>query len=671
MKPLLRKIFFWDAPAQGAFFALTLLIVLQRCFWPIVYGVGLPVFLRNDSIGLTLFCVELFLCAVLVVYSLVCLFHFCPKKAFSKVSAVIVFVCAVIILAVWAISTEHLKAVTTVFTILFIFLGLIYSFHPVVKIQDWLFALVPLLVGAALHFNIKIASTQSVLPLYGLTVSPKFDFFHLVGYGHLWLPAICCIALLAAGYLFSGRVIAKAGGFPFRKLFGKGVATLWIVFAVMYLASVAMGLQAMHSYRNAIRELDSFWGVSVNYKSLDELYRKSGRINQSFWDELVGLKVEFHELNKKYDGIDSIVVYPNAVLPPEINEQWKAAFTESPELRRSEEMLNEPPPLPERKLGFNYDEAYSDIMSKCRTMTRLELWRVRLALEANDILSAQKALRRMDNIASSFLSDYGFVSGLVWGAIEAMRAKAFSQIIASRLADEKWLREQSELMLEKERHIPLIHKQMIIGHASCMIEAIDNMESSIRGQFLFCPDSFTLLYREGAALARCHLINDFSDFPQKPNGILARMLTDSLRNTGTHFMPKTLAAFRISRGMVMAELARRKDGRWPDAMDDLPEDPFSHKPLKYTVGKYEMPEEHFQPNDNPEPFDISPELQKQLSMTDEQAAEFTRPRKYTFKTERRTVDAVQIWSVGLNGVDDGGERLPNGKDDIRFIIPIK
>ncbi|MCR4573968.1 MAG: hypothetical protein K5787_09390, partial [Lentisphaeria bacterium] len=61
MKPLLRKIFFWDAPAKGAFFGLTLLIVLQRCFWPIVYGVGLPVFLRNDSIGLTLFCVELFL----------------------------------------------------------------------------------------------------------------------------------------------------------------------------------------------------------------------------------------------------------------------------------------------------------------------------------------------------------------------------------------------------------------------------------------------------------------------------------------------------------------------------------------------------------------------------------------------------------------------------------
>ena len=140
--------------------------------------------------------------------------------------------------------------------------------------------------------------------------------------------------LLAAGYLLSGRVIAKAAGLSFRKLFGKGVTTLWIVFAAMYLVSVAMAMQAMHSYRNAKQELDSFWGVAINNKSLDELYKKSGRIDQSFWDELIGLKVEFHELNKKYDGIDAIVGYPNVVLPPDINEQWKAAFAESPELRR-------------------------------------------------------------------------------------------------------------------------------------------------------------------------------------------------------------------------------------------------------------------------------------------------------------------------------------------------
>ena len=56
------------------------------------------------------------------------------------------------------------------------------------------------------------------------------------------------------------------------------------------------------------------------------------------------------------------------------------------------------------------------------------------------------------------------------------------------------------------------------------------------------------------------------------------------------------------------------------------------------------------------------------SLTDEQAAEFLRPRKYVFETEWRTVDAVQIWSVGPDGIDNGGLR---STDDIRFILPIR
>ena len=342
-------------------------------------------------------------------------------------------------------------------------------------------------------------------------------------------------------------------------------------------------------------------------------------------------------------------------------------------------MFSEPPPLPEHELGVNLDKAYSDIMSKCRVMTRMERWSIRLALEANDIHSAQKALQRMDNITFSFLNDYGFYSGLVWVAIEAMRANALSQIIASGLADEKWLREQTELMLEKERHIPLIHKHMIMGDASCMIETMDNMESYARGLFLFCPDLFTFVGREGAELARCYLLNDFSNLPQKPNGISARMLANGLRLVGTKRMPSTLAAFRISRGMITAELARREIGFWPDAMNDLPTDPFSGKPLKYAVGKYEMPEELFLPNEDQEPCEITPVLQKQLRMTDEQAAAFTRPCKYTFRTERRTVDAVHIWSVGPNGIDDSSLKstakennfVDRRTDDILFIIPIK
>ena len=47
-----------------------------------------------------------------------------------------------------------------------------------------------------------------------------------------------------------------------------------------------------------------------------------------------------------------------------------------------------------------------------------------------------------------------------------------------------------------------------------------------------------------------------------------------------------------------------------------------------------------------------------------------RRRKYAFKTQRRTVKAVRIWSVGPDGVSgdvsEGNSR--NSRDDIRFFV---
>ncbi|MBR6372883.1 MAG: hypothetical protein IKS20_06860, partial [Victivallales bacterium] len=94
MKHLIRKIFFWDDPAQGAFFALTLLFTLQRFAFTLAYGIILPIFLRDRNAGMSLFCLELAVLAVLVIYALVCLLHFLPKKEFSKASAVALCACA-------------------------------------------------------------------------------------------------------------------------------------------------------------------------------------------------------------------------------------------------------------------------------------------------------------------------------------------------------------------------------------------------------------------------------------------------------------------------------------------------------------------------------------------------------------------------------------------------
>ena len=51
---------------------------------------------------------------------------------------------------------------------------------------------------------------------------------------------------------------------------------------------------------------------------------------------------------------------------------------------------------------------------------------------------------------------------------------------------------------------------------------------------------------------------------------------------------------------------------------------------------------------------------------------------YVFEKRERNVEAVQIWSVGPDGIDDGGlnKKAEYGSeqkstDDIRFIVPIQ
>ena len=679
MKQLLRRIFFWDAPARGAFFTLTLLFMLPKFVYTLGIGIILPLFLHGGSTAtLSLFCLPAMI-GVVVLNALVAYAHFVPKKPMGRKEIVIaICVCSALMLGFWRIAPDEFRRWGWTFLLAFGVFGHAYSFRSTTKVWEWIVACATLSAGIVSYCALNVAEVHFLAkPFF-----PQTGVFHIITESPwlLWLLSIICILMLTAAYLMLGRIVAKEGGVTFRSLFGRGVVTLWIVFAITYLASICMAFCAMHDYRKAQKELADYWGFSVNNKTLLELYEKSGTIDQSFWNEANSLQVIFPEFYKKYDGIDIIVGTTNAVLPPDIHAEWKAAFNGSAELRRREEMFDAPPPLAERRVNFDFDNFHFDMFAACRATARLELWRVKFTLDDNDIASAKKALRRFDNISSPLVADYNEVSGMVWMAIEPMRATALCNILSSGLADEEWLREQSAILLEKERIIPDVHKRMILGHAACMIYTLDSfIEHSSYATLLFSPESWVLLVREGAALARCHRISDFSDFPEHPNGIFARMLSSGLRHIGTKSFKKHLATLRVSRGLVDAELSRLKTGAYLAAMDNLPEDPFSGKPLLYLVGDCEITEEHFQLSDNNEGEDndemivgMTKEVQQQLGLTDEQMAKFSRRKKYTFKTERRTVKAVQIWSVGSDGVSgdtEGDSR--HSRDDIRFIVPIR
>ena len=103
------------------------------------------------------------------------------------------------------------------------------------------------------------------------------------------------------------------------------------------------------------------------------------------------------------------------------------------------------------------------------------------------------------------------------------------------------------------------------------------------------------------------------------------------------------ARLRAVRGLIQAELYRRKHGDWPESLPDLPLDPYSGKPLLYRKGECLQ---KFNRLDSEPPHRILPEI--------------------------HSVPAIQVWSVGPDGVDDGGFR-PDGShcDDVRALLRIQ
>ena len=685
MKDILRRFFYWDAPAKGAFFGVTLLFILPRCFYAIGYDIVLPLFLRGGKPGE----MSLYLLGVVaffaLLYAFVVVLHFLPRVSMTRRPYLIgMCCCAVLMLGFWITTDlmgdkEIYRRWWWMIPSLFVAWGIVYAFRPLVKVWEWLAAIIPLAGGGLLFSSINVALVREVVSEIGF-VPQSNGLFSFSGNSSAiqWLMSICGILLLATSYLMSARVIAKGGNVLVRSLFGRGVAALWTAFVVMYLASVCLAGYSILDYRKAKRELDAYWGMPVNTKTLVEIYGRNGNIDQAFWKEFNGQAVGFPKFFNEYDGINLIVGYSNAVLPPEIYAEWKKAYNGSAKLRRSEEMLNAPPPLYERKTGFDFDRFMFRLSSRWRELTRLELWRVRFALEEKDFDSAKKALQRMDNICLALQSDYNQIAGLLWGAIEQMRAQALCRILASGLADEEWLHEQSALLVEKERLIPTVHERMILGEAAHTLDSFEMLaERTSIASFLMLPESWVLFGREGAVMARGYRISDFADFPEKPAAIFARMISRGIRSMGTNKLPALMATLRISKGLIEAELIRLKTGAYPARLENLPEDPFSGQALKYAVGKREITEEFFQRNDDDDGNSlemVQDMMRKGIKMSDEQAKEFARHTQYTFKTKWRTIDAVQIWSVGPDGIGGdatGEEDAQKSRDDIRFFVEIR
>lgn len=265
------------------------------------------------------------------------------------------------------------------------------------------------------------------------------------------------------------------------------------------------------------------------------------------------------------------------------------------------------------------------------------------------------------------------ICALVWAACEELRLSGIEMLLESGKLPESMLHRLSAELAEQEKAIPPLLERVLYSEAVLIFDTCDGWASgeyssadgashaTPRALRNFVPQLWWYLRREMAGMAEFYSLLNLSQ-PEKtpafrhPN-LLAPVFIPSYLRIATKFNRLT-ARFRAVRGLIQAELYRRKHGNWPESLPNLPLDPYSGKPLLYRKGEcVQQVKVLKQAGDTPPP--------KGRFFTDAST-------KWIADEEFRTVPAIQVWSVGPDGVDDGGFR-PDGShcDDVRALLRLR
>ena len=469
------------------------------------------------------------------------------------------------------------------------------------------------------------------------------------------------VALLLAIYLLTGFLCARKAQIPFRKMFGRGVQILWGLVAAVYLISLGMAYSARVRADRAVRDLEKHFAKPFSAQGLKTFYTNGRKIDTAFWDKLEKTTVSVEKGWEKFESRGLISSSPEGVYPPELLKDFEALMERSDALRELEKMFDRP--LPARDIDYK-DSAIAGVLlpelNRMREFCRWELWRVRFAVEKNDLPGALSALKRMKN-ASDYLVDKpsSLIASLVMIACENYRMLGMEILLAEGIVPETVLKQwQDELDLD-DRKIPQINFDCLYTEA---VMAHDLYRLIARGSGLYGLWPAPLYYRlrwffpplwYRCAQSRCNVmrrlkVRGFGSMPKmkRPDALLGGLSGNDFPVYVQHKFDQLSARYRAMHALIGIELEKRRTGKYPDKLENPPVDPFTGKPMQYQKGRIPVTESV---------WNVS---QKRFE-----------------ENKVRTAEGIAIWSLGANGKDDQGLNRygggQEGSDDIRAKVIFK
>ncbi len=419
------------------------------------------------------------------------------------------------------------------------------------------------------------------------------------------------LVLIFVGVLLFTEVFAAAEKKKFRSAFGAATLTLWAIFALWYFTFLGL---AMHQSRevSAVRAtLERRFGRPLTAAGLEALYRE-GKVDAAFWERRKKLCDALPQVAIDDRKVDFVSIrLPDR--PGAETLAWYDRYCRDNRaaIEKYESCFDQVPPLPEKR--FEPGNIYNVELSEqrvCRAFARMERSRLIRFLAAGDIAGAWACYLRIGNCCAMIEKEPFLIGSLVRLHILDRRLDCVEKLLESRLLTDDKLAKLDADLAELELAIPRSHQLAMYAEATFEHEVLRELEEGLikfsdrerkpnyppgafgpyRWIFPQCWHHFALdkkaLLSDFLAPDLMHVVQNWENSPF----ILHNFLSAALKNGGERFYAQT-ARGRGMRVLIRAEKYRREHGEFPKTLADLPEDPFTGKPLVYEVGKTEISED--------------------------------------------------------------------------------
>ena len=458
-----------------------------------------------------------------------------------------------------------------------------------------------------------------------------FKFLEAVGYDAALMIAL---AALAGAWFATGRMLTETAGIPLGKCFSRRIAALWVLFFLGYGGLMAYALCGEHRFDSCRAVLERHFGRPLSIQAWQRWVETGRRRDPGFWKRPEFADVKDYTYSGKLWYSDELGDLwqsdLDAAMPGSVLRKWREKFDSQRGLKECEALFDAKLPVFPRQYvpGDLWKQENAPVLTFMKSMVCIQAWRVRFALEQRDREALHTAFRRMDT-AIDFLSVEGpFTSGIF-----SLRNVARKLWLSSGQATNAELRELAAQLAREDAGIPKFADENL--YLECLTSVLDFIDR-VRDHRPYYPEALPKLRSDwrmfGIVFPALWGAARFALSSGLENSIWPASLEDPGAKPIAVHIKFYLAKLRALRMLLDAELERRETGKFPAALKNPPDDPFTGEPMKYRAGKLRH------------------------------SVKGVRDAEGNLPTVTRIVDGAAAWSVGRDRVD-GGTYLPAGNDD--------